>query len=46
MYLFICTVSVNFNFIMVLFQNIPISAKGRTGWPQDVWASELIPEHN
>ncbi|KAH8257694.1 hypothetical protein KR038_004691 [Drosophila bunnanda] len=27
-------------------QNVPISAKGRTGWPQDVWASELIPEHN
>ncbi|XP_023163928.1 heart- and neural crest derivatives-expressed protein 2 isoform X2 [Drosophila hydei] len=27
-------------------ENDCISAKGRTGWPQDVWASELIPEHN
>ncbi|EDX04491.1 heart- and neural crest derivatives-expressed protein 2 isoform X1 [Drosophila simulans] len=27
-------------------QNVPLSTKGRTGWPQDVWASELIPEHN
>ncbi|KAH8287973.1 hypothetical protein KR018_012163 [Drosophila ironensis] len=27
-------------------QNIPLSTKGRTGWPQDVWASELIPEQN
>ncbi|XP_017120912.1 heart- and neural crest derivatives-expressed protein 1 isoform X2 [Drosophila elegans] len=29
-----------------LSKNIPMSTKGRTGWPQDVWASELIPEHN
>ncbi|EDV58497.1 heart- and neural crest derivatives-expressed protein 2 [Drosophila erecta] len=27
-------------------QTVPLSTKGRTGWPQDVWASELIPEHN
>ncbi|KAH8244438.1 heart- and neural crest derivatives-expressed protein 2 isoform X1 [Drosophila bipectinata] len=27
-------------------QNVPLSTKGRTGWPQDVWASELIPEQN
>ncbi|KAH8353328.1 hypothetical protein KR084_010263 [Drosophila pseudotakahashii] len=27
-------------------QNVSLSTKGRTGWPQDVWASELIPEHN
>ncbi|XP_030383980.1 heart- and neural crest derivatives-expressed protein 2 [Scaptodrosophila lebanonensis] len=26
--------------------NIYIAAKGRTGWPQDVWASELIPDQN
>ncbi|KAH8410655.1 hypothetical protein KR009_011093 [Drosophila setifemur] len=25
-------------------QTVPLSTKGRTGWPQDVWASELIPE--
>ncbi|XP_039226597.1 heart- and neural crest derivatives-expressed protein 1 isoform X2 [Drosophila yakuba] len=29
-----------------LSKNVPLSTKGRTGWPQDVWASELIPEHN
>ncbi|KAH8408159.1 hypothetical protein KR222_004368 [Zaprionus bogoriensis] len=27
-------------------ENSYISAKGRTGWPQDVWASELLPEQN
>ncbi|XP_017854381.1 heart- and neural crest derivatives-expressed protein 2 [Drosophila busckii] len=27
-------------------QNTCISTKGRTGWPQDVWASELVPEQN
>ncbi|XP_002004096.3 heart- and neural crest derivatives-expressed protein 2 isoform X2 [Drosophila mojavensis] len=27
-------------------ENDCISGKGRTGWPQDVWASELIPEQN
>ncbi|XP_030557084.1 heart- and neural crest derivatives-expressed protein 2 [Drosophila novamexicana] len=26
-------------------ENNYISTKGRTGWPQDVWASELVPEH-
>ncbi|EDV32300.2 uncharacterized protein Dana_GF14118 [Drosophila ananassae] len=29
-----------------LSKNVPLSTKGRTGWPQDVWASELIPEQN
>ncbi|KRF81698.1 uncharacterized protein Dvir_GJ17522, isoform D [Drosophila virilis] len=28
-----------------LSKNNYISTKGRTGWPQDVWASELVPEH-
>ncbi|XP_043070369.1 heart- and neural crest derivatives-expressed protein 1 [Drosophila grimshawi] len=27
-------------------ENVYLSAKGRTGWPQDVWASELVPEHS
>ncbi|XP_022224791.2 heart- and neural crest derivatives-expressed protein 2 [Drosophila obscura] len=28
------------------FQNIRITTNGRTGWPQDVWASELNPDQN
>ncbi|KAM8716555.1 hypothetical protein ACLKA7_003434 [Drosophila subpalustris] len=27
-------------------ENASILTKGRTGWPQDVWASELVPEQN
>ncbi|XP_017042732.1 heart- and neural crest derivatives-expressed protein 2 [Drosophila ficusphila] len=34
------------NCIKSEIQNVSMSTKGRTGWPQDVWASELIPEHN
>ncbi|KAH8394218.1 hypothetical protein KR215_007760, partial [Drosophila sulfurigaster] len=27
-------------------ENASLLTKGRTGWPQDVWASELVPEQN
>ncbi|XP_034473600.1 heart- and neural crest derivatives-expressed protein 2 [Drosophila innubila] len=27
-------------------ESASILTKGRTGWPQDVWASELVPEQN
>ncbi|EDW28390.1 GL18976 [Drosophila persimilis] len=28
------------------FQNVRVPTNGRTGWPQDVWASELNPDQN